>query len=151
MHPTLESASATIRGLLKRFEQLEASPPIVDRSPSADKIWQHLRSLESQSRIECQDILCNVANGEPLVAPLPKHQAYFLACRCRCALDTIELLSTPNVEGDDRTTPCPDGMEDWLEANVLEWFLIAAWDRRRDEWLKLTTFAILTRDSSAGG
>lgn len=138
-----------ISGLYQRMVQLGGISSCLDeelRGRSATEIAQSLAMLDARTRFECEQIVRDMVAGPGGVTCTPL-QAYMLATRCRCALDTISILATKTLEAAPFTPP--RGI--WKGAVFLEWLLVANWTERHDAWLKLTAHGIATGNQYYSG
>lgn len=143
MIPVLEQAARLISQLNDRFVQLGGLPPPDWQYDKLSELITRVSTLEARTRMECDEIIRLVV-AAPIGAPKPTTlQAYFLACRCRCALDTLAILTRAkdDISGSQLLTSLPD---DWSESDLLLWLLIETWGERHDVWLKLTAAAVAT-------
>ena len=141
MKAIFAQAFATVSALLDRFTDLKGLPNEDWRGLDLKELSEYLRLREAESRNDCHDIITNMIRSTVATAqPSPLH-AYFLACRCRCALDTMMILATPKQEL-SKSIIAPKLPPDWTQDDLLEWLLVGTWDMRHDVWMKLTAFAI---------
>lgn len=109
-----------------------------------------IRLAEAKERIACHSVVFDIIGGSGDMQPSPL-QAYFLVCRCRCALETLDTLA---VETDVLPVYAylGDGERNELSAElIVHWLLDPMWDHRHDAWMKLTTFGIATGNTFYSG
>lgn len=141
MSSPLYRAAQTVTHLEARFEELGGSPPDDWRGVDLRDLSLRVTLLEARTRIECDEIIRRIATL-PTGAPTPTSlQAYFLACRCRCALDTLAILTRPKNDAANSRIVA-DIPNDWTETDLLLWLMVETWGERHDAWLKLTAAAV---------
>ena len=143
MIPVFERAAHVISQLNDRFVELGGLPPDDWRGINLRDLNLRVSLLEARTRLECDEIIRRIAMAPTGAPPPTSLQAYFLACRCRCALDTLAILTRPKNDTTDSRIVA-DIPDDWTELDLLLWLLIETWGERHDAWLKLTAAAVAT-------
>lgn len=143
IHPLI-IATRTLHSLCERYAEIGGAVPDQWKGEPIETLVTEVRLAEAKQRNFCDDIVYDMLFGTaPASQPTPL-QAYFLACRCRCAIDTIGILAAPNSNADvpmNLFEQLPGG---WSDNALLHWLLSDSWTARHDTWLKLIAVGIAT-------
>lgn len=139
----LHAALVTINDLKERFVALGGVVPDQWKGVPPKQLADAIRLAEAKERNNCHEIVFSMLKGERGAVNVTPLQAYFLACRCRCAMDTLDILSIPRSE-EHKAPPILTELDPgWSVDDVIHWLLDSVWDHRHDIWLKLTAFGIV--------
>lgn len=140
----LLTATRTLHALCERFTEIGGAVPEQWKGAPITSLVTAVQLAEAKQRNFCDDIIHDMLFADvPAAQPTPL-QAYFLACRCRCAIDTIGLIATPNSNTElpmELVSGLPAG---WSEDDLIHWLLSDCWNTRHDTWMKLVAVGIAT-------